>query len=176
MRKRGLTVSEITLFAVLGAIVFATKVAMAALPNIHLVAVLIIAYTVVYRGKALIPLFIYVLLEGLMYGFGQWWVPYLYVWPLLWGAAMLVPRKFPKWLRGLLYCLVGLLHGLLFGTLWAPAQALFFGLNFKGMVAWIVAGLPYDVTHGISNLILCSLVVPITELLKYLNSRMGIPS
>ena len=88
-----LSVKEIALFGVLGGMMYASKKAMEFLPNIHLLAVFIIAVTVVYRSKALYPIYIYVLLEGLLGGFATWWIPYTYVWAILWGATMLLPKK-----------------------------------------------------------------------------------
>ena len=41
-----------------------------------------------------------------------------------------------------------------------------FGLNLKGMIAWIVAGLPWDAVHGVSNLFAGALVLPLSILLK----------
>ena len=55
---------------------------------------------------------------------------------------------------------------LLYGVLYAPAQAILFGLDFKGMLTWIAAGLPFDVTHGISNLLCGVLIVPFASVLK----------
>ena len=48
-----------------------------------------------------------------------------------------------------------------------PARALLFGLDFKGMIAWIVAGFPFDITHGISNFFCGILIVPIIKVLQY---------
>ena len=73
------TVREIAVFGLLGALMCASDLAMEALPNIHLIGVFIIATTVVYRAKALWPLYVYVLLIGLISGIGLWWIPYLYV-------------------------------------------------------------------------------------------------
>ena len=43
----------------------------------------------------------------------------------------------------------------------------FVGLNFKGMIAWIIAGLPWDAVHGTSNLIAgLLLIVPLIKLLR----------
>ena len=64
-----LRVKEITVFAMLGALIFALKKVMEFAPNIHLVGVFIIAMTVVYRKKALYPIYIYVFLDGLFGGF-----------------------------------------------------------------------------------------------------------
>ncbi len=150
----------------LGTVMFASKEAMELLPNIHLLGTFIIATTVMYRAKALYPIYTYVLLDGLIHGFNLWWVPYLYIWTLLWGAAMLLPKKLPDKARPIIYMSLCALHGFLFGTLYAPAQALLFGLDFKGMLAWIVAGLPYDLIHGVSNFFCGMLICPLIKLLK----------
>ena len=146
------TTREITIFAMLGAVMYASKLLMEVAPNIHLLGVFTIAFTVVYRKKALYPIYIYVILNGIFSGFAVWWVPYLYVWTVLWGAVMLLPKHLPKKIRALVYMAVCAGHGFLFGTLYAPAQALLFGMSFQGMVSWIIAGLPFDFIHGVSNL------------------------
>lgn len=157
---------EIAVFSMLGALMFASKQLMELLPNVHLLGVMIVAITVVYRRKALYPLYIFVAIEGLIAGFSLWWIPYLYIWTVLWGAVMLLPKNMPKKLQSIVYMAVCAAHGFLYGTLYAPAQAIMFGLNFKGMVAWIVAGLPYDMIHGVSNLICGLLIVPIISALR----------
>ncbi len=161
-----LNIKEIAVFGMLGAMMFASKVMMEFLPNVHLLGVFTVAITVVYRQKALYPIYIYVLLNGFYAGFNIWWVPYLYLWTLLWGATMLLPRELPKKARPFIYMGLCSLHGFLFGTLYAPAQALFFGLSFEGTIAWIIAGIPFDVVHGISNFICGILICPIIAVLK----------
>ena len=154
---------------------YASKVVMEFAPNVHLLGVFTIAFTVVYRAKALYPIYVYVLLNGIFAGFATWWIPYLYIWAVLWGITMLLPKKMPKPVRPVVYAVVNALHGFSFGTLYAPAQAFLFGLNFKGMIAWIVAGLPYDFVHGVSNLI-CGLlfIVPMILILKLLERGTGV--
>ena len=146
-----LTTKEITVFAMLGALMYASKVIMELAPNIHLLGVFTVAFTVVYRKKALYPIYIYVLLNGMFCGFATWWIPYLYLWTILWGAVMLLPKNMPAKIKPLVYMLVCSAHGFLFGTLYAPAQAILYGLDLKGMIAWIIAGLPWDFIHGVSN-------------------------
>jgi len=46
-----------------------------------------------------------------------------------------------------------------------------FGLSFKQMLAWIIAGLPWDIVHGIGNLFVGMLIVPLSELLTKLMSK-----
>lgn len=161
-----LTVREMAVFSMLGAVMYVSKLIMEAAPNIHLLGVFIVAFTVVYRWKALYPIYIYVLLNGIFCGFATWWVPYLYIWTVLWGFVMLLPRKMPKKLRPFVYMAVCAAHGFLFGILYAPAQALFFGLSFKGMIAWICAGLSMDCIHGISNFFCGILITPIIAALQ----------
>lgn len=161
-----LTIREIAVFGMLGAVMYASKIIMELLPNIHLLGIFTVAFTVVYRKKALYPIYIYVLLNGIFCGFATWWIPYLYIWTILWGAVMLLPKKMPKKIQPLVYMTVCAAHGFLFGTLYAPAQAILFGLNLKGMLAWIIAGLPYDCIHGISNFFCGLLIMPIILTLK----------
>lgn len=160
------TTREITIFAMLGAVMYASKLLMEVAPNIHLLGVFTIAFTVVYRKKALYPIYIYVILNGIFSGFAVWWVPYLYVWTVLWGAVMLLPKHLPKKIRALVYMAVCAGHGFLFGTLYAPAQALLFGMSFQGMVSWIIAGLPFDFIHGVSNFFCGILIVPVISALQ----------
>ena len=87
-----LTTREITVFAMLGAVMYASKLLMELIPNVHLLGVLVVAFTVVYRKKALYPIYIYVLLNGIFCGFAAWWVPYLYVWTVLWPSMGLYTR------------------------------------------------------------------------------------
>ncbi len=164
-----LNVREIAVFSMLGAMMFASKLLMDALPNIHLIGTFIVAITVVYRKKALYPLYIFIFVTGLLNGFGTWWIPYLYIWTVLWGAVMLLPKNMPTKIKPFVYAAVCALHGFLYGILYAPAQALLFGLNFEGMLTWIAAGLPFDVTHGISNLVCGMLICPLVAVLKRAN-------
>lgn len=160
------TTREITVFAMLGAVMYASKILMELAPNIHLLGVFTISFTVVYRKKALYPIYIYVILNGIFSGFAAWWVPYLYVWAILWGVIMLLPEKMPGKIRPVVYMTVCAAHGFLFGTMYAPAHAIMFGMNFQGMISWIIAGLPWDFLHGISNFFCGILIVPIINVLR----------
>lgn len=149
----------------LATVMFCSKIIMEVLPNIHLLGMFTMTYTVVFRKKALIIIYLYVMMNGTYAGFSLWWVPYLYIWTVLWAVTMLLPKKMPKKVKCVVYPIVCCIHGLSFGTLYAPAQALLFGLNFEQTVAWIIAGLPWDLVHGIGNIFAGMLVVPLSELL-----------
>lgn len=168
-----LTTREVVVFAMLGAVMYASKIIMELAPNIHLLGVFTIAYTVVYRKKALYPIYTYVILNGMLCGFATWWIPYLYIWTVLWGAVMLLPKNMPKKLQPAVYMSVCAAHGFLFGTLYAPLQALLYGLNLKGMIAWIAAGLPWDLMHGVSNFFCGILIVPVISALRLAERAAG---
>lgn len=161
-----LTIKEIAVFGMLGAVMYASKMIMELLPNVHLLGVFTIAFTVVYGKKALYPIYTYVFLNGILCGFAAWWIPYLYIWTVLWGAVMLLPKKMPKKVRPIVYMAVCAAHGFLFGVLYAPAQALLYGFSFEKTVAWVIAGVPFDCIHGISNFFCGILIVPIIMVLE----------
>ena len=156
-------------FAVLGALMLVSKLAMEWAPNIHPLALFIAAFTLVYRGRALIPLYIFVLLDGIVAGFHIWWLPNLYIWLPLWGAFMLLGRfDIKKKVAIPLYMLVCAFHGMSFGTLHAPTEALLWGLSFKATLAWIAYGLPYDAIHAAGDFAAAALILPLVALLKKL--------
>lgn len=169
--KRGLTVYELVLFAMLGMVMFVSKLVMEFLPNIHLLGMLTMVYALTFRKKALIPIYVYVFVNGLFAGFATWWIPYLYIWTVLWGVTMLLPKRMPRKVAWVVYPLVCGLHGLAFGVLYAPVQALMYGLSWDMTIAWIVAGLPFDAIHAAGNTLAGLLIVPLTILLNELLRR-----
>lgn len=167
-----LSAKEIAVFGMFGALMYASKLIMEVAPNIHLLGVFTIVLTVVYRKKALYPIYVFVLLTGLFSGFSMWWIPYIYLWAVLWGVTMLLPRNMPKKIAPIVYMAICSAHGFLYGTLYAPVQALMFGLDFQGMIAWIVAGLSFDCVHGISNFVCGMLIVPIINIIRRVENAM----
>ena len=165
---------HLVLFAMLGTVMFVSKQIMEVAPNIHLLGMLTMVYTLVYRRQALIPIYVFVFLLGIFHGFAMWWVPHLYLWTVLWGVTMLLPRKLPvKW-QVPLYMGVCALHGLCYGTLYAPYQMLLVQVNgwqWQGVLAWILAGLPWDGIHALGNLAAGTLIVPLTSLLRRLEGE-----
>lgn len=159
------------LFAMFGAMMFVTRVIMAILPNIHLLGMFIMVFTIVFRAKALIPIYVYVFIEGIFAGFDIWWIPYLYIWTILWGITMLLPKRMPKAAGYVVYPIVCGLHGLLFGLFYAPAQALFFGYDLEKMLLWMSTGLTFDILHAVGDFFAGFLVLPLSDLLKKLVSK-----
>ncbi len=165
-KKSFLTLREIVLFGLFPAIIYAAQLAMSALPNIHLTGMFIMLMTLLFRAKALIPLYVYVFLMGLTNGFNIWWIPYLYIWTVLWGMTMLIPKKIPNKWAMFVYPAVCALHGFCYGILYSPAQALLFHYNLEQTIAWILSGLPFDAMHGVGNLFMGTLILPILTALR----------
>lgn len=167
-----LDLRHMMIFAMLAALLFISKQVLEALPNVELVSTLCMVYTLVYRRRALIPIYLFVLMEGVLWGFSSWWVPYLYLWAVLWAMTMLLPKRIPGWLRVPACAGLCAFFGLIYGTLYSPWQAaLYLGWDLKKTLAWIAAGLPWDIVHALGNLALGTLILPLAELLQNLEHR-----
>lgn len=166
-----LKLKDVAVLSLMGALMFAGDVLLEMLPNIHLVGVLIVVTTVVYRKWAILAIYVYVLMQGLLSGFDLWWIPYIYIWDFLWLFIMFIPKRLPDNIKNILYVVVCALHGYLFGILYAPSQVLlFFDGDFSRMIPWIILGIPADIIHGTSNLILGTLfILPAVKILKLTN-------
>ena len=157
----------------MGALIFAAKEALYALPNVNLNAVLIILTTVFFGWKALYSVAVYILLEGLINnanGFMLWWFSYLYVWPLLVGVAML----FRKNDSALIWAVIAAVYGLVFGPL---MYLLYFAVNkgWEMFFAMWVSGIPFDLIHcGSSFVTTLVLYRPLHKVMdRLLNGKPG---
>lgn len=159
--------------ALFGALLFVSQIIAASLPNIELVSLLIIVWTRVYRFGALPGIGVFVLLEGLYYGFGIWWAAYLYIWFILWGMVMLIPHRkatASPLLSALGWACLSGIYGLSFGALTAIPWLFRGGL--ASAIAYFVAGIPFDITHGVANFVLALLLaVPLIRLLTRLKRQ-----
>lgn len=165
-KRPTLPLRQMIIFALFGTLMVISKKLLEFAPNIHLLGMFTMTVTLCYRVKGLIPIYIYVFLNGLIEGFSMWWVPYLYIWTLLWGVTMLLPKRLSPKYAAIVYPLVCALHGLAFGTLYAPAQAVMFGFGWEQTVAWIVAGLPWDALHAVGNFAAGLLVLPLVSVVR----------
>ncbi len=162
-----LKAKEVCIFAMMGALMFSLKLVMEPLPNIHPVAMLICATTVVFGGKALWSVVVFIFLIGLYNGFNLWWIPYIYIWLPPYLMTLAVPwKKIPPKFAVPLCMVLCALHGLMYGTLYAPTQALIMGMSFDSMLKWIAIGFPWDVLHAVGNFFMGVLAYPLATLMK----------
>lgn len=150
------------LMALMGVVMAVAQVALSFLPNIELVSFLTILFTLVFRKRVLGALPVFLLLEGLLYGFGNWWLMYLYIWPLLSLLAWLF-----RWVkRPWQWALFSGVYGLLFGTLCA---LVYLPLGASVTVAWILSGLWFDLLHAGGNfIVMLVLYIPVRRALEAL--------
>ncbi len=162
-----LKIKEIAIFAMLGALMFVSKFLMEIIPNVHLLGTFIVAFTLTYRAKALLPIGAYIFVNGLLEGFSPFgWLPEVYLWPILWGVIMLLPQNMPEKVKPFVYMTVSALHGLLYGVMYVPAYILFSGMELHTVFAWVLTGLPFDCIHAVGNFVLGILILPIVKILK----------
>ena len=162
-----LTIREITLFAVLGAMTFALQVAMAPLPNIEPVSLLVMAFAVVFGWKCLYPVYVFVVMEILFYGISTWNIYYLYVWTVL-ALAAIAMRKAT---HPLAWALLSGVYGLFFGALCGIVDVFIGGFAYAAS-KW-VSGIPFDLLHCGGNFgIALILFNPLRNLLEKLYGRM----
>ena len=83
MKMKKITVRDITLIGMMVAVIEVCKAALSFLPNIELTTFWLILFTLYFGRKILLVIPVFILIEGCIYGFGLWWVMYLYMWPLL---------------------------------------------------------------------------------------------
>lgn len=167
-RRLKLALSEVALFGILGGMTFAAKMVMAAFANIEPVSLMVMLFAVVFGKKAVFPIYVYVLLEYVLFGFGLWSVNYLYIWLVLALAAWL--------LRGMTHpvgwAILSGLFGLSFGALCAPVDLFVGGWNYA-VTKW-VSGISFDIAHCAGNLVMALLLfVPLRRTLEWLYRGMG---
>lgn len=165
-KRLRLPLRQMIVFALFATLMVISKKLLEFAPNIHLLGAFTMTVTLCYRAKGLIPIYLYVFLNGLIEGFSLWWMPYLYIWTILWGITMLLPKTLSAKGAAIVYPLVCGLHGLAFGTLYAPAQALMFGFGWEQTLAWIAAGFPFDLIHAAGNFAAGLLVLPLVTAVR----------
>ncbi len=151
----------------LAAILLIGQVGMAFLPNIEPVSTLIILYTLTHKKYIFYIIYVFVLLEGILYGFGIWWMSYLYIWSIL----ALIVLALQKLDNAVLWAVVSGAFGLLFGALCAIPYLISGGIG--AAFAYWSAGIPYDILHCGGNFALTLILYkPLTRLIRKLHQNM----
>lgn len=167
MHKAKLTLTQIALFGMLGALTFGAKVAMSVLPNIEPVSLMVMLMAAVFGWKALYPIYLYVLMEILLYGINLWNINYLYIWTILALAAIAMKKvKNPLW-----WALLAGVFGMAFGFLCCPVYAVMGGFGYA--IRWWLTGIVFDIPHAIGNFVIALvLFAPLRRLLDGLYQKL----
>ncbi len=150
------TIKDVTLIGMMVAVIEVCKVAMSFLPNIELTTFWLIMFTLFLGRKValLVPALIFI--EGMMFGFNTWWIMYAYIWPLLVFLTYFFRKQESMWF----WCILSGMFGLFFGFLCSFTYFFTSGVGgntsnaFYATFTWWVAGIPFDLIHGIANFVL----------------------
>lgn len=165
-KKNGLPLGEVVLFGILGALMFALQVAMAPLPNIEPVSLLVMLFAVTFGWKSLYCVYTFVVMEILFHGLGLWNINYLYVWAVLAFAAI----GLRKMEQPLAWAMLGGVFGLCFGALCGIVDVFIGGIGYA-VTKWI-SGIPFDLMHCGGNFaITLVLWKPLRKLLRTMHKK-----
>ena len=157
-----LSIRQITLFGMLGALTFGAKFAMSWLPNIEPVSLMVMVFAVTMGVKALYPIYVYALLELLVYGFGGWNLVHIYIWAPLWLAAWLLRSVRNPVFWAILSGTFGLLFGALSSLIYIPG-------GWAMVAAKWITGLSFDLLHCAGNFVIALILFePVRKLVEKL--------
>ena len=166
MNRKRLSLRELALLAILGAMTFAAKLVMAGFPNIEPVSLLVMLFSVCIGWKGLYAVAVYVALEFAMWGWGLWSFCYLYVWLILFCLARLL-REMEHPLG---WAMLSGGFGLCFGALCSLAYWISGG--WAAALSWWISGIPADLIHCGGNFVIALLLFcPLRRVLNRLLSE-----
>lgn len=167
-RKMQLEVKDIALIGMMTAVIEVSKLALSFLPNVELVTFWIILFTLFFGPKIIYSILVFILIEVSIYGIHTWTIMYLYVWPMLAIIVHLFRKNNSVWFFSILSGFFGLLFGAFCSLPYLFIGAVDGGLKSGFIMAfnWWVAGIPFDILHGVSNfLLMLVLYRPVRNLL-----------
>lgn len=163
-----LSIKDIALIAMMVAIIEVCKVSLSFLPNIELTTFWLIMFTRFFGKKIIYVVPIFIIIEGAIYGMNIWWIMYLVVWPLLVFISYLFKERKSIWFWSIFSGMFGLFFGALCTIPYIIVNAFSTGLStgIKLGIAWWIAGIPWDLVHGIGNFVLMFVLhIPVTVVL-----------
>jgi len=167
---KGIRISprRLVLAALMGALLVVGKQVMSGLPNIEPVSFLVLLYALEFPRETPWAISVFLLLQGVLYGFGLWWAMYIYVWFVLMALVRLCKRCD----SALLWALLLGLFGLCFGALCAPVYVIMQDLAFA--FTWWLAGLSFDVSHAAGNFVITLVLYrPMRRALQTVKRQLG---
>lgn len=147
-----MTTRKLVALSLLAAVMVGLQVALAALPNIEAVSLLVMVYTVVLGSGVAYILAVFVVLEMLLWGVHTWVLSYLYVWAVLAALAWLLRRMESRMGWALLSGAYGLSFGALCALVYLPVG------GWRMFAATWVAGIPFDLLHCGGNFVMALLL------------------
>ena len=144
---------KIVLDSLLVALLLAGKEIMAFLPNIEIVTLFLIIFSISMDLKdALLIAICFATIENLLYGFGLYSISYYFVWLFIVFISYLLKNYLDDEYKA---AFLALAFGLLFDL---PFSIPFFTLGFNTGIAYLMNGLLFSLVHAVGNFIICLLL------------------
>ena len=148
-RKRRFTIRDIAAMGMMLALIEVSKRALEFLPNVELVTLLFMVFTLNFGLEVLAVSVAFTLVETAFWGVNNWVIMYLYIWPAEILFVYFTRRYASYWF----HAVFSALFGFCFGALCSIPYLAVGGWSMA--FTWWVAGIPYDILHGVSNFVLC---------------------
>lgn len=168
MRRGNNAVRYTALVGMMAATIECAKLALAAIPNVEAVTLLIALYSYVFGWAGLISAFVFVFIEPLVWGMGTWFISYLIYWPLLAIVFFLLGRLGLK--NRFATCGIAVIMTFLFGILTSLVDIGLFSGSFDNFFyrfgIYYARGVVFYLVHIGSNLLVFLFVFsPLRKLL-----------
>ena len=177
MREKNKTLSvtkNIALVGMMAATLECAKLALAVLPNIEAVSLLIALYSFVFGWSGIVAAMIFVCIEPLIWGFGAWFVSYLIYWPSLAIVFFILGRLRIK--NRLILTALAVSMTFLFGVLTSLVEIGLFSGSFDNFFyrfgVYYARGIVFYIVHIVSNLLVFLLIfTPLRKILEKIKKR-----
>ncbi len=165
-------VLKVAVIGMLAAMTVAAQVALSFIPNVEIVTLLFIIYAInLSLGDAVSIIVVFTLIEGLIWGFSDWVIGYLWIWSLLVIIVTLLKPLIKLNQDG--WALLAGCWGLAFGFFFALQWGLLHGIS-AGYAYWL-KGVVFDLIHMVSNYIIVLLLfTPINKQFYNIYQRMEV--
>lgn len=159
---------DLVLVSLLSATITAAKFALAFIPNVEIVTLLFIVFTLTFGFKrTVLVAIVFSTTEIFIWGVHTWLLGYYIIWPLLILLAHILGKATESEYA---FSALSMAFGLLFGFMFALLESLFYGPAY-GFAYWI-RGIPFDLIHGASNFVVALMLLkPVLALLRRLKEK-----
>ena len=163
-----ITIQDIALIGMMTAVIEVSKLMLNFLPNVELVTFWVIMFTLFFGPKVIYSIIVFILIEISIHGIHTWIFMYMYVWPALALLVYLFRKNDSIWFYSILSGFFGLFYGAFCSLPYIVIGTVDGGIQSGLIMAfnWWVAGIPFDIIHGIANfVIMMVLYTPVRALL-----------
>jgi hypothetical protein len=143
-----ISVYRLVIVGFLATLLLVLQVTLFMLPNVELVTLLLCIIALLYPLKdSLLIVFVFALLEGLIWGFADWVIGYMWIWSV-WVIIVIAFKRICQ-NSAHRYAMLGALWGFLFGFLFAIQHAFLYGSSMG--LAYYIRGISFDLIHAFAN-------------------------